>query len=474
MIRRELSRSQLVLVLLVQPTFSTLATIRQPMYRFAFVGVVLFLLGGCASYGVVENVAGPAAKEQSPYSLDAFEERWRTDENAVMLAFSGGGTRAAALAYGVLKALRDPVPGSTDKKSLLDGVHSISSVSGGSFTAAYYGLYGDRIFEDYEEVFLRQNVQGALIHRLLNPFSWFSRTGRTEMAIKYYDKTVFGDATFADMLGPDRPMVIINASDLGEGVRFSFLQDYFDLLCSDLSSFPISRAVTASSAVPVLFNPVVVRNFPTCGDRAAKFLATARKRVAGRPELEMTVQGLETYSDHDRRQYIHFVDGGITDNLGLRGLYEIVELSGGMAEFSARYQRLPPKRLILISVNAATDPARDIDQSAKQPSVSEVVGAVSDVQLHRYNVDTIALLKASMERWAQELSTPGRPVEPYFILLDFHGIQDEKERLFLDQTPTSFSLTDEQVDGLIEAGGDLLRNNPEFRRLLSDIVAEVE
>ena len=134
----------------------------QTMYRFTFVGIVVFLLGGCASYGVVENVVGPAAKQQSPYSLDTFEERWRTDENAVMLDFSGSGTRAAALAYGVLKALRDtPVPGSAGATSLLDEVHSISSVSGGSFTAAYYGLYGDRIFGDYEDVFLRQNVQGA-------------------------------------------------------------------------------------------------------------------------------------------------------------------------------------------------------------------------------------------------------------------------------------------------------------------------
>ena len=443
------------------------------MYRYAFVGVVLVLLGGCASYGVVENVAGPAAKDRSSYSLVTFQERWRTDDNAVMLAFSGGGTRAAALAYGVLKALRDtPVPGSAGATNLLDEVHSISSVSGGSFTAAYYGLHGDRMFEDYEDVFLRQNVQRALIHRLLNPFSWFSRAGRTEMAVSYYEKTVFGGATFADMLGPDRPLVVINASDLGEGVRFSFLQDYFDLLCSDLSTFPVARAVTASSAVPVLFNPVVVQNFPACGDSAAKFLAAARKRAAGRPELELTVQGLETYSDHDKRAYIHFVDGGITDNLGIRSLYEIIELSGGVAEYSARHQRVPPKRLVLISVNAATDPARDMDRHTKQPSFSQVVGAVSDVQLHRYNVDTIALLKASMERWAQELSKPGRLTEPYFILLDFHGIQDVEQRLFLNQTPTSFSLTDEQVDGLIEAGGELLRNDPEFRRLLSDMAAE--
>jgi len=452
---------------------SGLGEVDREMQQVAFLTVLALLLGGCASYGVVENAAGPVDKKQQSYSIGSFQERWRTDENSVMLAFSGGGTRAAALSYGVLKELRDTsVPGSTGTRRLLDEVHSISSVSGGSFTAAYYGLYGDRIFEDYEDAFLRQNVQGALIRRLLNPFSWFSSTGRTEMAVNYYEKTVFEEATFADMLRPERPMIVINASDLGQGVRFSFIQDYFDLLCSDLSTFPVARAVTASSAVPVLFNPVVLQNHADCGTEGAAFLKAARNRVADAPELTLTVDGLESYFDRDQRQYIHFVDGGITDNLGLRGLYEIVEISGGMAEFSKKYQRQPPRRLVLISVNAATDPARNLDLTTEQPSVAEVVSAMSDVQLHRYNVDTIALMKASLKRWAQELSTPERPVESYFILLDFHGIQESQQRLFLNQTPTSFSLTDEQVDGLIAAGGKLLREHPEFRRLVADMGAD--
>ena len=443
------------------------------MLRFLLLGLLASLVGGCASYGVVENASRAVGKDDAGYSISAFQKRWEMDENALMLAFSGGGTRAAALTYGVLKELRDtPAPGSTGSGRLLDEVHSISSVSGGSFTAAYYGLHGERIFDDYEDAFLRQNVQGALLRRVLNPFSWFSRAGRTEMAVQYYEKTVFGGATFADMLGPGRPLVVINASDLGRGVRFSFVQDYFDLLCSDLSSFPVARAVTASSAVPVLFNPVVVRNFSDCGDLRADFLQAARRRVADQPELTLTVEGLETFFDREQRQYIHLVDGGITDNLGLRGLYEIIEISGGMAEFFRRHQRLPPKRLVLISVNAATDPTRNMDLTTAQPGISEVVSAMSDVQLHRYNIDTIALLKASMKRWARELSTAERPVELYFMMLDFHGIQDSEQRQFLNQTPTSFSLTDEQVDGLIEAGGELLRNHPEFRRLKADLRAD--
>jgi NTE family protein len=66
-----------------------------------------------------------------------------------MLTFSGGGTRAAALAYGVLETLRD-TPIKIDGKTarMLDEVDLISSVSGGSFTSAYYGLHGDGIFEE--------------------------------------------------------------------------------------------------------------------------------------------------------------------------------------------------------------------------------------------------------------------------------------------------------------------------------------
>jgi NTE family protein len=422
---------------------------------------------------VVENAPGQGTTGEQSYSIKTFMEDWRTDEKALILAFSGGGTRAAALSYGVLKELRDtPVVTEGQTKRLLDEVHTISSVSGGSFTSAYYGLHGDGIFDDYEEVFLRRDVEGALFRGLFNPFRWFSSTGRTEMAVDYYEKTVFKGATFADMRKQDGPMIIINASDLGYGVRFSFFQEYFNLLCSDLSSFPVARAVTASSAVPVVFNPVVVKNYPECGSELPGWLKAAKTREAGNPEMAMVVKGLETYFDRDNRQYAHFVDGGITDNLGLRAIYEVMTVpAGGAAQLLKKHNRPPPRRLVLISVNASTDPEPKMDRTNEQPSLKETISAMSDIQLHRYNAATIELMKRAMNRWAQELSTPDRPVTPYFILLDFEEIQEPERRRFLNQTPTSFSLTDEQVDRLIEAGGELLRNDPEFRRLLSDLEA---
>ncbi|MFA0349908.1 patatin-like phospholipase family protein, partial [Vibrio sp. 10N.222.55.C6] len=90
---------------------------------------------------------------------------------------------AAALSYGVLQALRDTnieIDGET--VNLLDEVDMISSVSGGSFTAAYYGIYGDQIFEDYEETFLYHEVSKDLFSILLSPTYWFSYATRTDKA----------------------------------------------------------------------------------------------------------------------------------------------------------------------------------------------------------------------------------------------------------------------------------------------------
>ena len=138
--------------------------------------LLLSLLSGCASYGVVDNKASESASADS-YSFETVA-RSGAGDMSFMLAFSGGGTRAAALAYGVMLELRDTmVVIDGQQRRLLDEVDIISSVSGGSFTSAYYGLFGDRIFEDFEEVFLRRNVQGTLLHALFNPLRWFSSKG---------------------------------------------------------------------------------------------------------------------------------------------------------------------------------------------------------------------------------------------------------------------------------------------------------
>ena len=108
-----------------------------------------------------------------------------------------------------------------------------------------------------------------------------------------------------------------------------------------------------------------------------------------------------------------------------------------------------------------------MDASNKQPSLTETISAISDVQLHRYNVATLELMDRSVKRWAKALSTPARPVTPYFIQIGFRDVAQPEQLQFFNQVPTTFSLTDEQVDRLIAAGRELLRANPDFRRFVT-------
>ena len=188
--------------------------------------------------------------------------------------------------------------------------------------------------------------------------------------------------------------------------------------------------------------------------------------------MTQVVDGLRSYYDKRERRYVHFVDGGITDNTGLRAIYEIVEVAGGMKAFLKKHRRKPPRYFVIIAVNASTDPEPKMDASNKQPSLEETINAVSDVQLHRYNAATLELIEQSMMRWSRELSTPERPITPYFIQVSFRDIKKPAMARFFNRIPTSFSLSEEQVNELTAAGRDLLRNNPDYRRFVADLEAE--
>ena len=195
-----------------------------------------------------------------------------------VLAFSGGGTRAAAFSYGVLEKLRDtPVPAGEPSARLLDLVDVITSVSAGSYTAAYYGLFGDRIFDDFRNRFLYRNWQGELLGLLRRPEHLLAiasrRYNRSDLVAAYLNRTLLDGKTFADMSPAGLPMVILNASNLNNATTFFFIQPQFDFLCSDLSTYPVANAVMASGEVSGPFAPMALRNYSACPQRQQPWVA---------------------------------------------------------------------------------------------------------------------------------------------------------------------------------------------------------
>jgi NTE family protein len=435
---------------------------------------MVLLVAGCATFRPANQPLEQVDPQHGYRPTDASRHR---DPGRIwlFLAFSGGGTRAAALAYGVLEGLRDTqvvIDGQSIR--LLDEVDTLSSVSGGSFPAAYYGLFGDRIFDDFEERFLKRNVQRALFLRVLNPWNAIRLMtpylSRSDLASSYYHAKVFDEATFADLAAAKGPRVHINATDLPSGNNFRFNQGGFDMICSDLDVLPISYAVAASSAVPVLLSPVTLRNYAgRCGFEPPAWFEQALRSRATNPRGWRAAHAAASFLDSDKKRYIHLVDGGISDNLGVRLPLDRIAAIGDIERARQMAGLDLPDHLVMIIVNAETEADPLIDLEAAAPSLAASLNLVSGAQIRRYNFESLLLVRSSVHDFEKTLSRPGHPVRGHLVEVSFDTLEDEEERRYFKRLPTSFSLSDEEVDRLREVGRRLLAESPAFRELLDQL-----
>jgi NTE family protein len=459
---------------------------RNTLPAILLVTCLVLLLSGCATTYPV-NPPLPQVEPGTGYEFaNVRSESGKGNEVLVLLAFSGGGTRAAAFSYGVLKELSETeISGKGHTYRLSDEVDGITGVSGGSFTAAYFGLFGDRIFEDYERVFLRRDVQGELTSQVLyNPANWFRLLSptytRADLATELYDETIFEHATFGDMQQSGGPFVVINATEMTMGTRFQFTQNYFNPICSDLSAYPVARAVTASSAVPILFSPVtLVNRAGDCNWQEPAWIQQALSAPERTSRIYNLASNMIALEDREARPYLHLFDGGLADNLGLRALLDGVLRYDGITKTLQALGMEQTRRVVVILVNAETALDIDSSQHMEAPTFAASVNAATSVPLSRYSFETVALMRDRLDEWerqsyAEECGTAPRKagsnckgVDFHFIEVNFSEHPDPAERDYLKRLPTSFVLTDEAVDRLIAAGGRILRDNREFQRLLS-------
>ncbi|RYF83283.1 MAG: patatin-like phospholipase family protein [Comamonadaceae bacterium] len=458
----------------------------------------LLLMAGCTAMAPV-NPPLAQAGTQSGYHLIPLLKRQKdagnNPEAMVLLAFSGGGTRAAALSYGVLEEMRRTtitVAGHTHP--MLDEVDLVAGVSGGSFTALAYALYGERLFDEYESRFLKRDVQGALISRALSPSRWgplgSELYGRSELASDYYDEILFGGATFGDLLTRKTPIALVTGTDLSTGARFEFSQDHFDLICSDLNTVRLARAAATSSAVPVVLSPVTYRNYGgRCGAAMPSWVEDVVRpdnpaRPAGRALLRY--REIRDLTDSAKRPYLHVVDGGVSDNLGLRGMLEAFEQLEASPQFQKELGLERLKHIVVIAVNSRSAPSTDWDRSPTPPGFAAQLLQSSSVPIDHFSYESVELLKDTAQRWANrrlldiahkrlqgmtqaeaEAAVPRMTFDA--IDVSFDAIPDAAEQRYFMELPTSFVLPPEAVDRLRALGGRLLREAPAYQALLQRI-----
>jgi NTE family protein len=438
------------------------------------------LLSGCASLERYPDNP-PLEHFERQSNITSLHEQG-DGRTLLIVTFSGGGTRAAALAYGVLEAMKDTaIVAGGEQRTMLDEIDMISSVSGGSITAAYYGLFGEKIFTDFRDAFLERNVTSELTTILLTPTTLSRISSETfgsgDVLDEYFSKQLFGTAPVRKLVDGEGPFVQINATDLFKGGQFGFTPEQFALICSDIDQFQVSRAVAASSAVPMVFAPLTLTNYAgSCEYTPPAWLQQETGNNSRRDRIAST---MNSYLDRNAHPYIHLVDGGLADNLGLRAVMDYIVIEGGLWNTLQRFGLEDVEHIVLLSVNATALLPSQWEQSDETPPTAVILDAATTTPLANYNFETLEYLRNNLMGWRSEIKQHrcnGRlkcsAPELYLIELRIDDIPDPQLRNRLISVPTDFSLPREVVNDLVNAGHILLEGNSEYQRLLQHIGAQ--
>jgi NTE family protein len=411
------------------------------------------------------------------------------DDMVVALSFSGGGMRAAAFSYGVLTGFDETrVPTRTGPVSLLDRLDFLSGVSGGSVLAAYYGLRGRAALADFRQRFLDVNAEEGLQTDLsLGNIARGLQGGvndTTQFPV-WLDAHLYNHATFKDLLTRPRPRVWINASDIYNRTAFIFAPVTFSALCSDLTSYPVSLAVAASAAVPVIFAPIVIQNYPGgCPVGLPAWVQRVRNDPLAAPLIKSYADALERYRT-GAIKYVKLLDGGLVDNYGLAG-FTIARLASE-TPFGplAPQEAVRLRRFLFLVVDSGRDPAGHWAQTIPGPSGIDLITASSDTATDSGALGSYSAFDGTMSDWKKTLvawrcglseadrrrfgAPPGwncRDVQFFISRITFDQLAPERAAA-LNQVETRFKLPRDQVDMLIAAGRDGLNTNTVFRAFLN-------
>lgn len=400
------------------------------------------------------------------------------DGDAIALAFSGGGARAASFSLGVLQQLRDTR--GADGKRLIDRVALVTAVSGGAITAAWFGRNGPDQIDGLRSAVLDKDWTDHLHRNLYWPPNWFraidgGMNGRDKLA-GWLEQEVFGEATLADLR--PHPRIIINATDLYTGSPFAFSPTYFDAICSDLGTVKLADAVAASMAVPLAFRPVVLGIYgASCPKSEPDWVDKAMADRAAPIGLRETAKSFAEYRKPDSMKYLHLVDGGVADNFGLTSLITIRKASTTpYGPFTAR-DAVKMRRVLFLVVNAERPYNATWPTTARGPGGLEAMAAAADVSINASKRNAYDAFDSMLKDWERDLiafrcalpaeearslgAGEGWDCRNVHFDLDMVAFADLDPAMFktLGDAPTDVSLPKPLIDQLIVGGRTVIARN---------------
>jgi NTE family protein len=468
------------------------------MHKPFLVVACALLLSACTTPSRFENVplqagqANPERRSIAPASLD---------RPAILMTFSGGGSRAAALTEAVLREMAGTRYVAADGPHVLtEDVKLVSSVSGGSVTAGWFGLHRDPSHPDGDldglrENFLTRDNMKELELDAVDPITWFrltfggfSRIGALESLL---DERLFRQATLAELNQPGKPYIVLNATDMAGGETFALVPRRFDDVCSNHDILPLATAVSASAAFPILLTPVSFQDYAVgCAGRLRNGqwievdLSNPYTPYLNLPEYRDARysndlrHGPNPFRDID---YVYLLDGGLADNLGTRSLRSALIAPYDDAGVLRAINEGKIRSLVIIVVNARSDPPNNVYQQREQPGVISMVKTVTSVPIDANTANSQIALSGLLGELASATASTGNAakfggMKIYGITVDFDQIPADtaahrEMRDAAKRLPTSWTLTPSQLQLTETIGTFLVRRDPCYRALVADLHA---
>jgi len=361
------------------------------------------------------------------------------DGRFVGLTLSGGGSRAANFGAAVMLELQ--------RRGVLEQVDVISAISGGGLPAAYYGL-GEAHAGPFDEPTVRKRMgysfQRDWLWRWFYPHNifryWLSDFTRSDIMVQVFNANLFHSKTYADFR--PHPKILLSSTLRNTHVRFTFTDETFAELHSNLAMYQVANAVNATSSFPGAFDDVTLEKY------------------GGTPE------------------YQHLYDGGPMDNLGVQALTEYLL----RAVTGTNLDTLFPKGCLVLIVDAA--PAKTNDELAFiQSSRSWVdylvnTNALDAADTMLGNLRTELLKQMGIRIVDQDVSGTLPMPDPHQCRCEVRHVAlrhllysvdpDTEDMAFVQRVtriPTSFEVTPEQQDDLFHAAKMLVGDLDEAKLL---------